>query len=130
MFGQNAIVVAEWGVADRRPDVRGDLEIKGHSRFLRQEVMGMSPLPLALRGVRGQLAVARGVEDFDAITSLGLGDVQRDIGAARHLVEQHVAGLVTGESEAERHRHILLVDAHALIAQRIAQSVGGLPRLV
>ena len=52
----------------------------------------MSPLPLALRGVGGESAVARGVEDLDAIAALGLGDVQRDVGAARDLVEQHVAG--------------------------------------
>ena len=74
--------------------------------------------------------MARGIEDLDAIASLGLGHVQRDVGAARDLVEQHVAGFVTREPQAQRHGDVLVVDAQALVAQCAAQTFRRLARLV
>ena len=77
---------------------------------------------MALGRVGREVSVPRGIEDFDAIAPLSLRHVQRDVGTARHLVEQHVAGFVAREPEAQRDRHILIIDAHALIAQRATQN--------
>src|SRR5688572_4923462 len=88
-------------------------------------------LSLALGGGAGrEAAVACGVVHLDAVAPLGLGDVQRDVGASRDLVEQYIPALITRQAEAQRHGDILFIHAHVLVAQRGAQTLGRLPRLV